>query len=174
MIPRSSKSLADREILVGHDRTIVSLFASGKKLLYADAHGTKLPESQQLPAEKDTIYDMASLTKLYTTIAALRQINAAKLCIYEKVGSYIPEFAANGKENITILMLMTHTSGFAPDPEPPLYYPVYSTVEQRVAAILNQSIINPPGSTFLYSDLNFMSLGLVLEKITQTSRQIDF
>ena len=111
---------------------------------------------------------MASLTKLYTTVAALRQIDAGKLSINETVASYIPAFAANGKENITILMLMTHTSGFPPDPTPPLYYPVYTTVQQRIAAILNQSLIDAPGSTYLYSDLNFMSLGLVLEEITHT------
>lgn len=135
-------------------------------LLYADANGTKLPEREQLPTEANTIYDMASLTKMYTTIAALRQIDAGKLDIHQTVASYVPAFAANGKENITILMLMTHTSGFPPDPTPPLYYPVYKTVQERVAAILNQTLVNTPGSTYLYSDLNFMSLQQVLEHIT--------
>ncbi|GFF31091.1 UPF0214 protein YfeW [Aspergillus lentulus] len=153
-------------VIVGHDRTIVSLFASGKMLLYADANGTELPASQQLPARTDTIYDMASLTKLFTTVAALREMDAGRLSLNRTVTSYIPSFAANGKENITILMLLTHTSGFAPDPEPPLYDPVYKTVKERNAAILNQSLRNPPGSTYLYSDLNFMSLGLLLEHIT--------
>lgn len=137
-------------------------------LLYADANGTKLPDSQQLTAHTDTIYDMASLTKLYTTIAALRQVDAGRLSVNATVASYIPAFAVNGKDNITILMLMTHTSGFPPDPTPPLYYPVYTTVQQRTAAILNQTLINTPGSTYLYSDLNFMSLALLLEEITHT------
>lgn len=140
-------------------------------LLYADANGTKLPESEQLPAEDDTIYDMASLTKLYTTIAALRQIDAGKLDIYHTVASYLPAFAANGKENVTVLELLTHTSGFQPDPKPPLYYPVYPTYEDRVQAILNTGLINPPGSTYLYSDLNFMSTQLMLEHIT--GRKLD-
>lgn len=61
---------------------------------------------------------------------------------------------------------MTHTSGFGPDPSPPLYSPNYTTYDQRIQAILTQKIINPPGSTCLYSDLNFMSLSIVLETIT--------
>ncbi|GFG08811.1 UPF0214 protein YfeW [Aspergillus udagawae] len=153
-------------VIVGHDRTIVSLFASGKMLQYADANGTELPPSQQLPARTDTIYDMASLTKLFTTVAALREIDTGRLSLNRTVASYMPSFAANGKENITILMLLTHTSGFPPDPEPPLNDPVYKTVEQRIAAILNQNLSNAPGSTYLYSDLNFMSLGLLLEHVT--------
>jgi CubicO group peptidase (beta-lactamase class C family) len=83
----------------------------------------------------------------------------------------VPEFATNGKSNITIEMLMTHTSGFAPDPDPPLYYPNYTSVAQRRHAIITQALQNPPGSTFLYSDLNFMNLQIVLETIT--GRKLD-
>ena len=152
--------------VVGHCSTIVAKWADGKRDLYADVNGTLLPAGEQEDATIDTIYDMASLTKLFTTVAALRQIDCGKLDIHTKVAKYIPKFAANGKENITILELMTHTSGFDADPKPPLYYPVFKTYEQRVNSILNQSLLNPPGSTYLYSDLNFMSLFLVLEEIT--------
>lgn len=159
----------DTEILtfhaVGHDNTIVSLFGHGEKLLWADV-GNKLPKSKQLPTEKDTIYDMASLTKLYTTVAALRLIDAGKLNIHHKVASYLPAFAVNGKENVTVIELMTHTSGFQPEPKPGLYCPVYKTYQQRIQSILDTGLINPPGSTYLYSDLNFISLMLVLENIT--------
>ncbi|EAW13288.1 serine hydrolase domain-containing protein [Aspergillus clavatus NRRL 1] len=153
-------------VIVSHDHTIVSLSASGMMSLYADANGTVLPVSQQLPARTNTIYDLASLTKLFTTIAALRQIDAGSLALNATVASYLPGFAVHGKESITVLMLLTHTSGFAPDPEPPLYDSVYRTVAERKASILDQSLQNSPGSTYLYSDLNFMSLALVLEHIT--------
>jgi CubicO group peptidase (beta-lactamase class C family) len=134
--------------------------------MYADVNGTLLPRRQQEDATVDTIYDMASLTKLFTTIAALQQIDAGTLDLHATVASYIPKFAVHGKENITILMLLTHTSGFAPDPVPPLYYPVYKTYSQRVSAIITQKLQDAPGSTYTYSDLNFMTLFLVLEKIT--------
>ena len=109
---------------------------------------------------------MASLTKLFTTIAALQQLDAGTLDLHATVASYIPKFAVHGKENITILMLLTHTSGFAPDPVPPLYSKVYKTYKQRINAIITQKIEDPPGSTYTYSDLNFMTMFLVLEKIT--------
>ncbi|PLB34766.1 serine hydrolase domain-containing protein [Aspergillus candidus] len=153
-------------VIVGHDNTIVSHFASGQMLLYADIDGTKLPESEQIQAEPDTIYDMASLTKIFTTIAALRQLDAGTVALDAPVASYLPGFAANGKEDITLQMLLTHTSGFPADPDPPLYDKAYKTVEDRKAAVVNHTLTDTPGSTFLYSDLNFMTVGILLETVT--------
>ncbi|GKZ28117.1 hypothetical protein AbraCBS73388_011088, partial [Aspergillus brasiliensis] len=152
--------------LVARDGVIVSEFAVGKRNLYADVNGTKLPRHLQEDTTVDTVYDMASLTKLFTTVAALRELDAARIALNVTVATYIPEFATNGKENITILELLTHTSGFAADPSPPLFSAHYTTYEERINAILTQKIINTPGSTYLYSDLNFMSLGLVIETVT--------
>ncbi|KAL5317178.1 hypothetical protein ACEPPN_014273 [Leptodophora sp. 'Broadleaf-Isolate-01'] len=152
--------------LVAHDSTIVSEFAVGKRNLYADVNGTYLPESEQEDATVDTIYDLASLTKLFTTVAALRQLDTGKLGLNATVASYIPAFAVNGKEEITILQLLTHTSGFDADPVPSLFSSNYTTYAERINAIITQKIINPPGSAFLYSDLNFMTMAIVLEKIT--------
>jgi CubicO group peptidase (beta-lactamase class C family) len=152
--------------IIGRCSRIVSTWADGYRDLYADVNGTYLPVDKREAATVDTIYDMASLTKLFTTVAALQQIDAGTLDLDATVASYIPKFAVHGKGNITILMLMTHTSGFAPDPVPPLYYPVYKTYAQRVNAIITQKIENPPGSTYLYSDLNFMTMFLVLQEIT--------
>jgi CubicO group peptidase (beta-lactamase class C family) len=152
--------------LVARDGVIVSEFAVGKRNLYADVNGTKLPRHLQEDTTVDTVYDMASLTKLFTTVAALRELDAARIALNATVATYIPEFAANGKENITILELFTHTSGFDADPSPPLFSANYTTYEERINAILTQKIINTPGSTYLYSDLNFMSLGLVIETVT--------
>lgn len=152
--------------LVAHKNTIVSVFAVGKRNLYANVSGEFLPTNKQEDATVDTIYDMASLTKLFTTVAALRQFDTGKLTLNATVASYIPAFAANGKENITILQLMTHTSGFDADPTPSLFSGSYPTYEDKINAIITQKIMNAPGSTYLYSDLNFMSLMLVLEKIT--------
>jgi CubicO group peptidase (beta-lactamase class C family) len=59
---------------VAHRNAIVSHFAVGKTLLYADANGTLLPEDQQIDSREDTIYDMASISKLFTTILALDQL----------------------------------------------------------------------------------------------------
>lgn len=61
--------------------------------------------------------------------------------------------------------MMTHVSGFAADPVPPLY-PNYTTQAERRNAVITQAPINPPGAVYLYSDLNFMNLGFVLEAVT--------
>ena len=158
--------------LVAHNSVIVSEFAFGKRNLYGSLNGTEatfLPENQQEDATIDTIYDMASLTKLYTAVAALRQIDAGKIQLDGLVASYIPEFGVNGKENITILQLATHTSGLQADPSPGLYNTTaFHTYAEKVQAILTQTPIHAPGSTYLYSDLNFMTIMLVLEKVTGT------
>ncbi|OBT58142.1 hypothetical protein VE04_01119 [Pseudogymnoascus sp. 24MN13] len=123
-------------VLVGHKKTIVSAFAFGKKNLYPDANGTLLPPHLQEAADLDTIYDLASLTKMYTTVATLREIDSGKLQLNETVARYVPEFAVNGKSNITILMLLTHTSGFAPDPVLSLFSEIYPTYEEKIKAIV--------------------------------------
>ncbi len=64
----------------------------------------------------DTIFDLASLSKLFTCIVAMQQIQAGKLDLNATVASYLPEFATNGKGAITIKQLMTHTSGLPADP----------------------------------------------------------
>jgi CubicO group peptidase (beta-lactamase class C family) len=73
---------------------------------------------------------------MYTTVATLREIDSGKLQLNETVARYVPEFAVNGKSNITILMLLTHTSGFAPDPVPSLFSEIYPTYEEKIKAIV--------------------------------------
>ncbi|KAJ5774214.1 hypothetical protein N7457_009110 [Penicillium paradoxum] len=155
-------------VIVGHKSTIVSSFAFGNASLYADSMGTLLPADEWMPARMDTIYDLASLTKVFTAVAALRAIDEGKLSLEKTVAFYMPEFAANGKENITVLMLLTHTSGFAPDPLPGLTDPSYKTMQQRVDAVIGYELENSPGSTYTYSDLNFMNLRFLVEKVTRT------
>ncbi|KOS42095.1 hypothetical protein ACN38_g7000, partial [Penicillium nordicum] len=101
-----------------------------------DSNGTFLPSTEWAPAKVDTIYDMTSLTKVFTAVAALRAIDEGKLSLYKTVASYLPEFALNGKSNITVLVLLTHTCGFAPDPLLGLYEALYKTMQQRVRAII--------------------------------------
>lgn len=92
--------------IVGLESTIVRAYASGKRSMYADVSGAYLPPALQENATLDTIYDMASLTKLFTTTAALQQIDKKTLHLNTTVAKYVAEFAANGKENVTILQLM--------------------------------------------------------------------
>jgi CubicO group peptidase (beta-lactamase class C family) len=153
-------------VIVGHDSTVVSAFAWGHTNFYADANGTLLPVLEQRYANIDTIWDMASLTKVVTAVAALRLIDKDELDYTRTVASYMPEFATNGKENVTVLQLFTHTSGFPPDPEPGLYFPNITSIEERKKIVITYPLQNPPDTVYTYSDLNFMNMRYLLETIT--------
>ncbi|CEJ94322.1 hypothetical protein VHEMI09861 [[Torrubiella] hemipterigena] len=156
--------------LIARNGIIVSHFAFGKRSLWASVNGyngTELPIDKQEATTKDTIYDMASLTKMFTTVAALRCIDRRQLTLNGTVASWLSSFAVNGKENITLQQLLTHTSGLQPDPMPGLWSGTYPTYAEKVNAILNQTLQYTPGSRFVYSDLNFMTLMLVIETVTR-------
>ncbi|MCQ4079551.1 serine hydrolase [Streptomyces sp. RB6PN25] len=150
--------------LLAHDGIVVADHASGYALRYADQQGDLLPPDQWIEMRTDTIFDLASLSKLFTSIVAVQQIQAGRLGLYATVAGYLPEFAVNGKGSITIEQLLTHTSGLPPDPSPPLWQ--YPDMPSRIKAILDTTPQYPAGSTYLYSDLNMLSLQQVLEHIT--------
>ncbi|MDH2416187.1 serine hydrolase [Nocardioides sp. CER19] len=136
--------------------------AAGKAVRYADA-GTELPADQQVTVRPDTIFDLASVTKTFTTIAVLQQVEAGRIDLDAPVATYLPAFAQNGKGDVTIRNLLTHTAGL------PAWLPLYSaypTPAERLAAVLAVRPIAKPGETYLYSDLSLITLGMVVETVT--------
>jgi CubicO group peptidase (beta-lactamase class C family) len=170
-LPPTSPSLYPGAVaLAAHDGVIVAHDAVGYARLYADAT-TELPPDQRIPMRNDTIFDVASITKLFTAIAAVQLIQAGRIGLHAPVVRYIPAFAANGKSDITILNLLTHTSGLPPDPDPSLC--TYPNNDARWAAVYAVKPLAPPDSIFLYSDMNMMTLGKVIETVTgQTLNQV--
>ncbi|MER6283281.1 serine hydrolase [Streptomyces sviceus] len=124
--------------------------------------GVEFPADQQIPMTEDTVFDLASVSKLFTSLLAVQQIERGMLELEGRVAAYLPEFGAAGKQDITVRQLLTHTSGFRS------WIPLYNapTYEEKLQLVWNQAPLNPPGSTYLYSDLNLISLQLVLERIT--------
>ncbi len=113
--------------------------------------------------ERDTIVDLASVTKTFTTLVVMQQVEAGLVDLDEPVAAYLPDFAANGKEDITVRDLLTHTGGL------PSWLPLYSgydTVEERFAAVLAVAPRTEPGEAYLYSDLGLITLGLLVEEVT--------
>lgn len=149
--------------LLVHDGTVVARRASGYALRYADAAGTELPEDRRIPMRTGTVFDLASLSKLFTSIVALQQIEAGRIELNAPVARYLPEFAANGKGAITVEQLLTHTSGLQPDL--PLWRD-WPDIPSRFTAVLDVAPVHPPGSTYLYSDLNMITLQLVVQRVT--------
>ncbi|MFF4547027.1 serine hydrolase [Streptomyces sp. NPDC001406] len=124
--------------------------------------GVEFPPGQQIPMTEDTVFDLASVSKLFTSLLAVQQMERGTLELEATVASYVPEFGAVGKQDITIRQLLTHTSGFR------AWIPLYNapTHEEQLRLIWNEAPLNPPGTKYLYSDLNLISLQLVLERVT--------
>lgn len=146
--------------LLAHDGTVVDRRASGHELRYADDGGTELPPSEQERTRPDTIFDIASLTKLFTSVALMQQVERGSVQLDAPVARYLPEFGVNGKESITVEQLLTHTSGLQPEVSlwklPP---------EQRVPAVMNLTPQHPPGSEYQYSDPNLITAGWLVERV---------
>ncbi|GAB3872269.1 serine hydrolase [Terrabacter terrigena] len=147
--------------IMGHEGRIVERHASGWALRYADA-STELPRDQWEPMRTDTIFDLASVSKLFTSIAVVQLVEEGKVSLESPVAAYLPEFAAGGKGAVTVRQLLTHTSGFTS------WLPLWSKwpdKASRIKAVMDQPLTNPAGSTYLYSDLNLITLGVMVEKL---------
>ena len=115
-----------------------------------------LPEKQ--PARKDTLYDLASLTKVVATTTAVMLLrDAGQLRLHQPVTDFVPESAFNG---MTPFHLLTHTAGFIPWKP---YYETETSVEAMLALAAKEGIEAPPGLRSRYSDFSYMLLGLIVE-----------
>ncbi|MGW4212878.1 serine hydrolase domain-containing protein [Lentzea sp. NPDC004789] len=145
-----------------HDGKIVTHDRTGYAVLYKDQE-TQLPEEERVPMQKDTIFDLASVSKLFTSIAVIQQVEQGRVDIDEKVATYLPEFGVNGKENITVKQLLTHTSGL--EPFIPLWK-LYPDIPSRIKAVMNVKPKSTPGTTYVYSDLNLITLGELVHRVS--------
>lgn len=123
--------------------------------------GVELPPGARVPMTVHTPFDLASLTKLFTAVTAVQQLERGTLGIDARVGAYLPEFRAAAAYDITVRQLLTHTSGLRPE------LPLYDCPDD--AARLTMLRAEPPTSEpgeYLYSDLNPLLLQYVLERVT--------
>ncbi|MFI0236488.1 serine hydrolase domain-containing protein [Streptomyces sp. NPDC016845] len=153
-------------LLAGRGPVLAAEAASGWAVRYAaydeeTGRGVELPPGERVPMTLDTVFDLASLTKLFTTIAAVQQIERGTLGIDARAGAYLPEFTAASRHGITVRQLLTHTSGLRP--ELPLY--AARDAAARLALLRAEAPSAPPGE-YLYSDLNMLLLQHLLERLT--------
>jgi CubicO group peptidase (beta-lactamase class C family) len=149
--------------LLAHDGVVVSRATAGYAVRYADAAGTELPADQQVPMRQDTIFDMASVSKLFTSIAVMQLVEAGEVDTAEPVATYLPEFGVNGKESITVAQLLTHTSGLVS------WLPLWRShpdIPSRIKAVMDVAPRTTPGTNYEYSDLNLITLGVLIERLT--------
>ena len=158
-------------VLAAKDGVIVQRAAVGTAVRYASVggpparEGVELPADQQIPTRPDTIFDLASISKLFTTIVAMQFVERGQINLDAPVARYLPEFAAGGKQNVTVRNLLTHTSGL---PAFSALYANYPTPESRLAAAIAFPLAAgaSPGNQYVYSDLGLISLGAMLERIS--------
>jgi uncharacterized protein YbbC (DUF1343 family) len=113
----------------------------------------------------DTIFDIASLTKVVaTTPSVLRMLELGQIRLNDPVATYLPEFAQNGKQYVTIRELLTHYSGLPEDLDLKTEWEGKETAEQMALAT---NLVTSPGSVFRYSDINFEVLGFLVEQISK-------
>lgn len=146
----------------------VVLVSKNGKILYYKAKGNAQVLENGVEKirkmKKDTIFDLASLTKIFaTTQSIMKLVSENKINLDDKVCKYIPEFAKNGKENIRIRDLLTHTSGLTP--WLPTYYHVKNSKEE-LEYICNLPLEYKTGTNRKYSDFSFMTLAFVVEAVT--------
>jgi serine-type D-Ala-D-Ala carboxypeptidase len=159
-------TLLKQHIETGEFPSAVYLVGQRDKILYTDALGHSVVEPYRIANKLDTIYDLASLTKpLVTALLCARRIEPGELTLDSSVSHYLPEFDRTDKQMITIRELLTHTSGL------PAWRPLYLLTEEQpdraAGAIANLDLEYKPGTRVVYSDLGFIALGIVLERMSR-------
>jgi uncharacterized protein YbbC (DUF1343 family)/CubicO group peptidase (beta-lactamase class C family) len=141
-------------LVVGHNGGVI----------YRKAYGNRALEPRREAMSLDTIFDLASLTKvIVTTTAVMQLVERGKIRMNDPVAKYLPEFAQNGKEDVTLRQLLTHYSGLEPDLD---LRTQWEGKELAYRMAFAESPENPPGSRFSYSDINFIVLGALVEKVS--------
>ena len=142
---------------------VVIVWHNGETI-YRKAFGERALEPRREAMTLDTIFDLASLTKVVaTTTAVMQLVERGKVRLNDPVAKYLPEFAQNGKDDITVRELLTHHSGL---PEGLDLRPEWAGKETGFRMAFESKPIFPPGTHFLYSDVNFIMLGALVERVS--------
>ena len=134
------------------------------KIAYAKAFGRRAIEPAGEPMTRDTIFDLASLTKpVATATSAMILVERGRMKLADPVARYWPEFASRGKEAITVEQLLRHRSGLVADNPLGDFADGPAGAWERIADL---GLVGGPGEKFTYSDVNYMVLGKLVERIS--------
>jgi serine-type D-Ala-D-Ala carboxypeptidase len=157
--------IIETSIANGHYPGAVILIGHRGKIIYRGVFGNKRLLPNAAPMRFDTIFDIASLTKVMVTTTAIMQlVEQGKIDIDKPVAAYWPQFAAQNKNSVTIRELLTHTSGL---PAGIINQPILSNKSDSLKRIAQLRLVNPPGTKFLYSDVGFIVLAYLVEVISK-------
>ncbi|WP_109486516.1 serine hydrolase [Occallatibacter savannae] len=167
---RAEASFADVDAIVrqaierGKMPGAVVVIGHNGRVVYRKAFGSRSIEPTREPMTVGTIFDMASLTKcIATTTAMMQLIDTGRVKLNDPVSAYLPWFGENGKGQITVRELMTHYAGLAPDLD--LSKP-WQGRDTALKMIMDARPVDVPGTRFVYSDINFETLGFLVEAVS--------
>ncbi|HXG67532.1 MAG TPA: exo-beta-N-acetylmuramidase NamZ domain-containing protein [Blastocatellia bacterium] len=134
------------------------------RVVYRKAFGNRALQPQREPMTLDTIFDVASLTKVVATATSIMiLVERGQISLADRVARYIPEFGKFGKETVTIEQLLTHRAGFVPDNE----IADYVGVKVRpLELIYDLRPIYEPGTRFVYSDVGYIVAGELIRRVS--------
>jgi uncharacterized protein YbbC (DUF1343 family)/CubicO group peptidase (beta-lactamase class C family) len=145
----------------------VVLVGLGDRTLYQKAIGQRSVAPAAEPMTLDTVFDLASLTKVVaTTTSVMILIEEGRIRLDDRVATFIPGFERYGKENITIRHLLTHVSGLRPDVD---LADSWTGSDTAIALAIDEVPTYTPGSRFIYSDINFFLLGDIVRRVSGES-----
>jgi uncharacterized protein YbbC (DUF1343 family)/CubicO group peptidase (beta-lactamase class C family) len=157
-------AVIEQAIHEGNIPGAVLIIGHNGQVICRKAYGSRALEPRREAMTLDTIFDLASLTKVIVTTTAVMQLfEHGAIRLNDPVAKYLPEFAQNGKEDITIRQLLTHYSGLEPDLD---LKTVWEGKETAYRMAFAESPQDPPGSKFSYSDINFIVLAALVERVS--------
>jgi SSS family transporter len=172
----SVTSLVDQAIAAKKLPGAVVLIHHGGKTVFEQAYGVRKYAGEQSgpsgdkaePMTVDTVFDMASLTKCLATATAVMQlVEKGKVDVDAPVMKYLPEFGVNGKDKVTVRELLTHYSGLPEDVSLKDGWGLAGPDKvEGIRRAMSVTLYGPPGVTFKYSDINFITLGAIVEKVS--------
>lgn len=169
-VAMSSAGLARMDALIAEDiadkRLPGAVVLVGRKgnVVWQKAYGARAVEPSREVMTTDTIFDLASLTKVVATSTSIMiLVERGKLRLNDPVSLYIPELKGEGRDRITIEQLLTHVSGYAPDFDLKERWTGY---DEAIKRLIKEPLRNPPGTRFTYSDIGFITLGEVVARVS--------
>lgn len=145
----------------------VVLIGRGDRVVYEKAIGRRAVEPAPEAMTTDTIFDVASLTKVVaTTTSVMKLVEDGRVRLADRVSVYVPGFERYNKGGITVRHLMTHTSGLRPDVDLADPWTGYDTA---IALAIEEVPTAPPGERFVYSDINYFLLGDIVKRVSGTA-----
>jgi CubicO group peptidase (beta-lactamase class C family) len=156
---RSAAELIDEAIADGTvpGAVLAAGLGDAEPLLLYVAGDAQHDDEARRPMSADTIFDLASLTKVVATLpCVLLLVASGQLGLDDQVCRYLPEFSGPGKDQVTVRQLLTHTSGL---PDQRKYYELRMDAATARSAALAEPLVCAPGSVVRYSDIGFIALG---------------